>query len=128
MQILFMKERGWNFIAFASLVLSIAIWIILSNQDGKRIHFMGYKYRITEKLAQSVMETLNFQGRLKNRFNFLTANDLLIAEMLNDGMSTKEISSELNISPASANTARYRLRKKMKLPSETDLVSYLQQI
>jgi DNA-binding NarL/FixJ family response regulator len=79
-------------------------------------------------LAQSETKTLTFQERLHEQFEMLTSNDLLIAEMLVDGLSTKQISLELNISPASANTARYRLRKKMNLSPETDLVTYLQEI
>ncbi|MCF4102513.1 LuxR C-terminal-related transcriptional regulator [Gillisia sp. M10.2A] len=126
MQILFMKERGWNFIVLACLALSLGIWITLSNQGKRRINFMGYKYRIEKRFANSDMEVLNFQNRLKEKFDSLTSNDLLIAEMLFDGLSTKEISSELNISSASANTARYRLRKKMKLSSKTDLIEFLQ--
>ena len=58
------------------------------------------------------METPDMKNRLKKKFNLLTSNDLLVAEMLVDGYSTKNISAELNISASSANTARYRLRKK----------------
>ena len=125
MQILFMKERGWNFIVFGCLVLAIGIWIIISAQRKKRTTFMSYKYRIEDKFSRSVSEILNFQDRLKEQFSALTSNDLLIAEMLFDGLSTKEIASELNISPASANTARYRLRKKLNIAPEEDLVDYL---
>ena len=86
---------------------------------------MSYKYRIEDKFSRSVSEILNLQDRLKEQFGALTSNDLLIAEMLFDGLSTKEIASELNISPASANTARYRLRKKLNIAPEEDLVDYL---
>ena len=48
--------------------------------------------------------------------------------MLADGLSSKEIAIELNISPASANTARYRLRKRMQLEPDTDLLQFLRQI
>lgn len=125
MQILFMKERGWNFIVFGCLVLAIGIWIIISAQRKKRTTFMSYKYRIEDKFSRSVSEILNLQDRLKEQFGALTSNDLLIAEMLFDGLTTKEIASELNISPASANTARYRLRKKLNIAPEEDLVDYL---
>jgi DNA-binding CsgD family transcriptional regulator len=128
MQIHFMKERGWNFIVLASLLLSIVVWMVLSNHRKKRTNFLGYTYRIKDRLAQSETKTLTFQERLREKFEMLTSNDLLIAEMLVDGLSTKQISTELNISPASANTARYRLRKKMNLSLETDLVTSLQEI
>jgi DNA-binding CsgD family transcriptional regulator len=128
MQILFMKERGWNFIIFSCLVLSIFIWMVVANQRKSKPNFMGYKFRLQDKFSQLEMQTLSFQNRLKKKFDLLTSNDLLVAEMLVDGYSTKKISAELNISVSSANTARYRLRKKMKLSSETDLVVFLRDI
>ncbi|MCB0456989.1 MAG: LuxR C-terminal-related transcriptional regulator [Flavobacteriaceae bacterium] len=128
MQVLFMKERGWNFIVFSGLVLSISIWMVMVNQKRNTLSFLGYKYRLQEKFSILEKGTFSYQDRLKKRFHSLTPNDLLVAELLAEGYSTKAISSELNISSSSANTARYRLRKKMKLPAETDLVDFLRQI
>lgn len=123
-----MKERGWNFIVFSCLVLSIFIWMGNSHQKKNKLNFLGYKFRLHEKFTHLESEALTFRDRLKRKYNGLTSNDLLVAEMLVDGYSTKQISSELNISISSANTARYRLRKKMKLRSETDLVMFLRKI
>lgn len=128
MQILFMKERGWNFIVFSCLVLAIFIWMLLANQRKGKLDFMGYRFRLQNKFTQLAQEQLNFQERLNKKFGLLTSNDLLLAEMLADGYSTKKIATDLNISVASANTARYRLRKKMNLAPETDLVAFLREI
>jgi len=40
-------------------------------------------------------------------------------------MSSKEISKMLNITPRGVELARYRLRKKLKLQREQNLVEYL---
>ena len=128
MQVLFMKERGWFFILFGTLVLSIILWIGLSNRRKSNRTFIGYKYSLSEKLARTVKESLNFQNRLRLKYEALTPNDLLVAEMLVDGLTSKEISSELNISAASANTARYRLRKRMALSPQADLLEALRKI
>lgn len=128
MQVLFMKERGWFFILFGALVLSIFLWIGISNRKQKSRTFIGYKYSFSEKLANTVKNRLHFQERLRLKYDDLTPNDLVVAEMLVDGLTSKEISNELNISPASANTARYRLRKRMELSSQTDLIDVLRNI
>ena len=128
MQVLFMRERGWSFIVFSCLVLAILTWIIISNQRKGKIDFMGYRFRLQNRFVQNELKEQTFQDRLSKKFNGLTTNDVLIAELLIDGYSTKEIASELNISVPSANTARYRLRKKMDLTSDIDLVNFLKQI
>lgn len=128
MQILFMSERGWSFIVFSCLVMAILTWIIISNQRKGKPDFMGYRFRLQNRFSQHELQEKTFQDRLSKKFNALTSNDLLIAEMLIDGFSTKELASELNISVSSANTARYRLRKKMDLSSDTDLVLFLKEI
>ena len=68
-----------------------------------------------------------FFGRLQTAYPPLNAHDLRLIAMLKLNLSTKEISMLLGISPQSANTARYRLRKRLDLPPETTLESFLQQ-
>ena len=128
MQVLFMQERGWFFLVFACLVISLILWIGLFNRVRKKRTYQSYRYKLTESLNRNFKDGLNFQDRLYIKYDNLTPNDLLIAEMLLDGFSSKEISGELNISQASANTARYRLRKKLQLSHETDLLLFLRNI
>ncbi|HKK12525.1 MAG TPA: LuxR C-terminal-related transcriptional regulator [Flavobacteriaceae bacterium] len=127
-QVLFMQERIWFFIVFSMLVLSVIIWISLSNRRQARRTFVGYIYNLAEKLDKNAKEKLDFQERLQSKFQALTANDLLLAEMLINGLTSKQISTELNISPPSVNTARYRLRKRMMLKPDDDLIEILQKI
>jgi DNA-binding CsgD family transcriptional regulator len=40
-------------------------------------------------------------------------------------LNTKEIAQMLNIEPKSIRMARYRLKKKLNLPEETDLINFI---
>ncbi len=68
-----------------------------------------------------------FFSRIQSTYPTLNAGDLRLIAMLRLNLSTKEISALLGISPQSANTARYRLRKRLDLPPEASLESFLQQ-
>jgi len=72
--------------------------------------------------------TSTFESRLLQRFPHLTANDLKICSLLRQNFSSKEIAEKLNITPGSVNTARYRLRRKLALPTDTNLIVYLNKL
>lgn len=67
----------------------------------------------------------NFLKCLKDQFPDLTANDLKVAALARLNLNIKETSGILGISPESAKTARYRLRKKLKLEQDEDLFAML---
>mgnify|MGYP001819513240 CR=1 FL=1 len=69
----------------------------------------------------------NFMLRLKTRFPSLSANDLRICTLLKHNLSTKEVAHHLGIGADSANKARYRIRKKLRLDRSDDLVYFLLQ-
>jgi len=69
-----------------------------------------------------------FESNLLQKFPHLTANDLKMCSLLRQNHSSKEIAQELNITPGSVNTSRYRLRKKLSLSKHTDLVVYLNKL
>lgn len=62
---------------------------------------------------------------LLKRFPQLSSNDLKVCALLRLNLSTKEIASFLNISPRGAEISRYRLRKKLGLENEDNLVGFL---
>lgn len=66
-----------------------------------------------------------FLDQLKTRHPDLTPNDLRFCVYLRLNLSSKEIAPLLNISVKSVETKRYRLRKRMKLPHEESLVTYI---
>ncbi len=57
----------------------------------------------------------------------LTQNEMRLACLMRMNLSTKEISSILNISPESVKKARYRLRKKLDLHTDDNIYRHLLQ-
>lgn len=66
-----------------------------------------------------------FIDRLKIRFPDLTPGDFRICCLLRMNLSTKEIASLLNISVRSVELRRYRLRKRLALEGDANLVDFL---
>ncbi|MHA7056507.1 tetratricopeptide repeat protein [Aquimarina sp. M1] len=66
-----------------------------------------------------------FYTKLKSKHNELSTNDLKICSLVRLNLNVKEMASILGISPDSARTARYRLRKKLKLTPEQEIFTYL---
>ncbi|MFK7935041.1 MAG: tetratricopeptide repeat protein [Saprospiraceae bacterium] len=64
-------------------------------------------------------------SQLKGRFPQLTSNDFKLIALIRLNLSTKEMAGTLGISPESAKTARYRLRKKLGLSTEQNLFDFL---
>ncbi len=70
----------------------------------------------------------NFYQELAKINNELTSKDLKLCALLKLNMNIKESASVLNIEPASVKTARYKLRKKLNLKPEEDLVEFISKI
>lgn len=66
-----------------------------------------------------------FFERLQKQFSCLTSNELKLCAYLRMNLSTKEIAQMLNISTESVTTKRYRLRKKLGLDKDENLVGFL---
>lgn len=69
-----------------------------------------------------------FFVRLKAKYPLLTTKDQRISAYIRLGLSTKEISNLLNITPESAEITRIRLRRKLRLNRKINLTSFLQEI
>jgi len=67
----------------------------------------------------------DFHMRLVENHPDLSANDLKICALTRLNLNIKETAGILNISPESVKTARYRLRKKLGLGPEEELLPYL---
>jgi DNA-binding CsgD family transcriptional regulator len=74
-------------------------------------HFMASQY--------------GFYENLKKDYPNLTSSELRLCALLKMNLSSKEISSYLNITHRSVEVSRYRLRKKLKLSPEDNLVELL---
>lgn len=67
----------------------------------------------------------SFKTKLLDKHPKLSEHDLRFCMLLLSSFSTKEIAGYFNISPASANKTRYRLRRKLGLSREENLLRYL---
>ncbi|MCX6208232.1 MAG: triple tyrosine motif-containing protein [Bacteroidetes bacterium] len=67
----------------------------------------------------------NFLTALKEKHPDITPTELKLSAYLNMNLSTKEIAQLMNISVRGVEISRYRLRKKLQLSTETNLVDYM---
>jgi DNA-binding CsgD family transcriptional regulator len=58
----------------------------------------------------------------------LTPADQKLSAYIRMNLSTKEMAHLLNVEPKSIQMARYRLKQKLNLPEEADLISFIQQL
>lgn len=70
----------------------------------------------------------NFFKRLKQQFPDLTPKDKKLCAYLRMNLSTKEIAPLLNISVRGVEISRYRLRKKLDIDSNTNLIAFIMDV
>ena len=70
----------------------------------------------------------DFVVTLKKKYANLTANEVKLCIYLRMNLSSKEIAQLMNISVRGVEISRYRLRKKIGIPSETNLFDHLMSI
>lgn len=97
----------------------------------KKVNAYISQYQSGDKTNNALL--LNIEGkskefieRLTKEHPNLTQGEKYLATMLRVNLSTKEISMISGNSPKTINMNRYRLRKALNLPTEKDLVEYLQ--
>lgn len=67
----------------------------------------------------------DFLSALKIKYPGLSANELKLSAYLRMNLSTKEIAQLMNISVRGVEISRYRLRKKLEMPTEANLFDFL---
>jgi ligand-binding sensor domain-containing protein/DNA-binding CsgD family transcriptional regulator len=70
----------------------------------------------------------DFLTALKSRYPTLTPNELKLSGYLRMNLSTKEVAQLMNISVRGVEISRYRLRKKLALPTQMNLFDFLMSI
>jgi len=67
----------------------------------------------------------DFLAALKQKYPNLSANELKLSAYLRMNLSTKEMAQLMNISVRGVEISRYRLRKKLQIPTEVNLFDFL---
>ena len=70
----------------------------------------------------------NFDNKLKALHSGITDKEIRLAAFLRMNLTTKEIAAMLNVIPTSILTSKYRLKKKLGLPKETDIGTFLNEL
>ena len=83
-------------------------------------------WKVFEKYFNNIYD--GFFDRLVSRYPDLTTNELKICAYIKLNLSSKEIAVLLNISPASVEMARHRLRKKLNIHSGVSLINFMAEI
>ena len=97
----------------------------------KKVNAYISQYQSGDKTNNALLlniedKSKEFIERLTKEHPNLTQGEKYLATMLRVKLSTKEISMISGDSPKTINMNRYRLRKALNLPTEKDLVEYLQ--
>lgn len=94
--------------------------------------FIATNLQINEEVStfqNSIDEAyLEFNRKLKQQFPKLTKNDVILCGFLRLGLQNKEVATLRNTSQNAVKMARYRLRKKLQIDAETDIVGFLKGI
>ena len=130
-----------------SIIKKNEVLIEIKNELEKQKEDLGVRYparylqRLTTLIDKNIsndndweiFETLfdqaheNFFRRLKQAFPDLTQSDLKLCAYLKLNLSSKEIAPLLNISIRGVEIRRYRLRKRLSLSPDENLVEYIMQ-
>ena len=96
------------------------------------IKYFSQQLKFNETLDDYEIDPKNlnddFFFRLQKKFPNLTDHDKRLAAQLRRKLSSKEISTLNNISVKSVEISRYRLRKKLNLEKDQNLVEFIQEI
>jgi len=88
----------------------------------------AFSHEMNELYSQ--VETLHrdFSVILHEKFKNLTEQERRLATLLRLGFSTKELASLMNITAKSVEVCRYRLRKRLKLKRDENLIQFIKSL
>lgn len=86
--------------------------------------FGGNKY-ICDEIKNNISELILEQNKDVPNVNALTEREIQIINLIKEGLSSKEIASELNISLKTVEVHRHNVLKKLKLKNSASLVNFI---
>ena len=101
-----------------------------ATKELKKINSNISQFNRTNDDANKMIDEVNsaFIAKLSSLYPDLSNSDKRLASLLKIGMSSKEISLIMSMEPKSVDMARYRLRKKLDIPSNDNICEFLGKI
>ena len=85
---------------------------------------LGNKY-ICEEIKNNISELILEENKEVPNVNALTEREIQIINLIKEGLSSKEIASNLNISLKTVEVHRHNVLKKLKLKNSASLVNFI---
>lgn len=121
-----LKQRDEDRNEIEEKIISNVNLLILPHLERLKGHVDARSKSYINILTSNIKDIVApFSQKLSAQFLNLTNKEVLVANLIKEGMVTKEIASFLNISESAVNLHRYRIRQKMKLTKSHNLQSYL---
>lgn len=129
-KMIYVLEKNEFIISIAKRLLDLKPELSKDNQSAIQPIIYELKQNSTSKIWDEFEIRFkevhsDFYDKLNRLYPDLTPNEIKICAFLRLNMSTKEISAITHQSVKSINMARFRLRKKLNIETEENLISYL---
>lgn len=129
-KMIYVLEKNEFIISIAKRLLDLKPSLTKDNQAAIQPIIYELKQNSTSKIWDEFEIRFkevhsDFYDKLNRLYPDLTPNEIKICAFLRLNMSTKEISAITHQSIKSINMARFRLRKKLNIETEENLISYL---
>lgn len=96
--------------------------------EGKIKDKKAFSHEMNELYSQVEILHKDYSLILHERFPDLTEQERRLATLLRLGFSTKELASIMSITPKSVEVCRYRLRKKLNLNRDANLINFIKSL
>ena len=96
--------------------------------ERKILDKKAFSHEMNELYSQVEILHKDYSVILHERFPGLTEQERRLATLLRLGFSTKELSSIMSITPKSVEVCRYRLRKRLNLKREENLIEFIKSL
>jgi len=96
--------------------------------EGKIMDKRAFSHEMNELYSQVEVLHKDYSVILHERFPDLTEQERRLATLLRLGFSTKELASIMSITPKSVEVCRYRLRKRLNLKRDENLIQFIKSL
>ena len=105
----------------------------MDSQDLKKLlRSLSEEEKLNDEWEQFSIHFNNVHGdfliKLSEKYPILKAHELKLSAYLRMNLTSKEIAQLMSISVRGVEISRYRLRKKLNIPTETNLFQFLFEI